>query len=638
MWNTYLLSLLLLAAPAAAAGSVSFRQLAGPTIFVGGPPVISRGIVAFVGPGGAVWTINADGTGLKRVIDPTTAIPGNRPPVPFADPAFTPFNIPAGDSFWIGYANQLRVGAGTVVFAATDPGKAGALSGFGLYSVPASGGSVTALASANYFPFDFQVSDQGQVVFEYASQVYSVPASGGPIITLAANKALAAPPSLVVNSGSTVQANQYAYPAISGDAVVLAAGNNISGGSIQTTSIRSPGTFADIADGRQFDVFTFVEPKIDGSTVIFGAQKRSGAVQGIYASSGAGQLTTLVDSTMDIPGGAGKFALGGNGHGPQIAVSDGIVVFEAHDATGNPGIYQVAETGGPITKVLATGDMIGIDKVQDVDMSAQPLSGGKLALSVALRFDHYLYVADLAATTPALNTDGTGVMNGATNLPNSSIVAGSWVTIKGANFSDTIANWSNLDFSKGLPTTLNGVQVLFNGTPAATYYIQNNQINVQAPSNVPASGTVSVQVVRDNVASNSVTAMASATAPGIFPYTLDGKTFYPAAVFVDGTLVGDPAVYASARKAKAGDWVLLFTTGMGVSPAGVLVTPTPFTPDVQVLIDTIPATVSTTYLVAPGEWQTNMVIPPGLSDGNHQIVVRTGGVSSQPGIVIPITH
>ena len=35
-----------------------------------------------------------------------------------------------------------------------------------------------------------------------------------------------------------------------------------------------------------------------------------------------------------------------------------------------------------------------------------------------------------------INTDGTGVMNGATNLPNSGVVAGSWVTIKGANFSD----------------------------------------------------------------------------------------------------------------------------------------------------------------------------------------------------------
>ncbi len=242
-------------------------------------------------------------------------------------------------------------------------------------------------------------------------------------------------------------------------------------------------------------------------------------------------------------------------------------------------------------------------------------------------------------TAPVINTDGTGVMNGATNIANSPIVAGSWVTIKGANFSDASLNWNNLDFSNGLPTTIGGVQVLFNGKPAATYYIQNDQINVQAPSSVPSSGNVSVQVVRNNVTSNTVSATAAAAAPGIFPYSLDnGKTFYPAAVFLDSTLVGDPAVLASARKAKPGDVVLLFTTGMGVSPAGVLVDPTGFAPAVQVLIDNTPATVTSTFLVAPGEWQINIVVPSGLSDGNHQIVVKTGGASSQAGVIIPITH
>ncbi len=243
-----------------------------------------------------------------------------------------------------------------------------------------------------------------------------------------------------------------------------------------------------------------------------------------------------------------------------------------------------------------------------------------------------------SGAAPVINTDGTGVMNGATNISGSAIVAGSWVTIKGANFSDAAMNWNNLDFTAGLPTAINGVQVLFNNKPAATYYIQPDQINVQAPSSVPNSGNVSVQVVRNNVASNTVTATAAATAPGLFPYTIDGKTFYPAAVFLDSVLVGDPAVLASTRKAKAGDVVLLFATGMGVSPAGVLVDPAGFAPGVKVLIDSVPATVSSTFLVAPGEWQINIVIPSGLSDGNHQIIVQTGGVSSQSGVVIPITH
>lgn len=618
---------------ASVASAASFTQIVGPPNYFGGSPANSRGVVAFVGPNGSVWTANADGTALKKVIDSTTVIPTSQPAIPFGNSQFTPYTPASGDSFSIGYGNQLRIGGGMLVFVATDPATAGTLSGIGLYSVPIAGGPITALASGKGFPFDFQVSDSGQVVFEYESQVYTVPASGGPITTLAANQALSKPPSLIVNSGSTAQANQFAYPAISGSNVVLNAGNNGSGGSIQTTTTSGSGTFVDIADGRQFDVFGFTNPKIDGTTVLFGGVIRSSGIRGIYSSSGPGQFVTLVDSTMAVPGGNGKFTLT-----PDIRVSDGMVVFRSTDGNGNVGIYEVSEAGGPITKVLAVGDSIGGDLVQNVDMGAQAFSGSKLALNVAIHFDHVLIVADLSGTTPAIMTDGTGVMNGATNQPNSAVVAGSWVTIKGSAFSDKAMDSSKLDFSNGLPTSLNGVQVLFNGEAAATYYVQGNQINVQAPSNVPSSGSVSVQVVRNNVPSNVVTATAASVAPGPFPYSIYGKIFFPAAVFQDGTLVGDPALYGASRKAKSGDVVLLFATGLGVSPAGVLVSPTPFTSPVQVLVDNTPATVTAVYLVAPGEWQINIVDPGGLSDGNRPIVLQTGEVSSQQGVVIPITH
>jgi uncharacterized protein (TIGR03437 family) len=46
----------------------------------------------------------------------------------------------------------------------------------------------------------------------------------------------------------------------------------------------------------------------------------------------------------------------------------------------------------------------------------------------------------------------------------------------------------------------------------------------------------------------------------------------PAGVFPDGKYVGDPAVNAAFRKAKPGDVIQLYATGLASTPAGVLPT------------------------------------------------------------------
>jgi uncharacterized protein (TIGR03437 family) len=276
----------------------------------------------------------------------------------------------------------------------------------------------------------------------------------------------------------------------------------------------------------------------------------------------------------------------------------------------------------------------------NADFSHTGVVSINLPAGVTYTSDSAVFLSQAGASAiPGINTDGTGVLNGAINLPGSGIVAGSWVTIKGSNLSDASIDWSKSDFSNGLPTMLNGIQVLMNGKPAAVYYVQSNQVNVQAPASVPASGGVSIQAVRNGVTSNIITVNSVPTAPGLFAYASpDGGTLYPAAVFLDSILVGDPAVYSGTRKAKAGDVLLLFATGMGVSPSGVQVSPMGFSSPVMVSIDSVQATVTSTFLVAPGEWQINIVIPAGLSDGNHQIVVKTGGQSSQTGVMVPMTH
>jgi uncharacterized protein (TIGR03437 family) len=240
---------------------------------------------------------------------------------------------------------------------------------------------------------------------------------------------------------------------------------------------------------------------------------------------------------------------------------------------------------------------------------------------------------------PTILTDGTGVINGGSYAPGN-VVSGSWVSIKGSGFTNQTVDWSSFDFSKGtLPTSLNGVQVLFNGQPGAMWYLiagTPQQINVQAPANL--SGNVSVQVVNGTLMSNTVTTTAVSVAPAIFAYTLDnGATFYPSAIFLDGTRLGDPANFPGARKAKTGDVVVIYANSLAPSAAGV-VKVSGVTDPVTIKIGSVVVSAIASELVAPGEFQIAFNVPNVGSSGNYPFTIIIDGTSSQPGISFPYTN
>lgn len=175
--------------------------------------------------------------------------------------------------------------------------------------------------------------------------------------------------------------------------------------------------------------------------------------------------------------------------------------------------------------------------------------------------------------------------------------------------------------------------MLINGSQAAMYYVSANQLNVQAPGS--ATGTVTVQVAANGQYSNMVTTTATQHAPGLFAYTLSGKTF-PAAVFTDGTLVGDQALYGQSRKAKAGDIIQLYATGLEPSAAGtVITTPIATADQVKVTVGSNTSAAQYAGLVAVGEFQINMVVPS-LPPGDYPLSVQIAGVSTQTGVTLSI--
>jgi len=211
-----------------------------------------------------------------------------------------------------------------------------------------------------------------------------------------------------------------------------------------------------------------------------------------------------------------------------------------------------------------------------------------------------------------------------------------------------IIKWQDPDFAglgNRLPTDLSGVQVLVNGTAAAVFYVSPTQVNFQVPAGV--SGTAGVQVTRNGIASNSLTAQAVSSAPGIFPVVI-GSTNYAAAVFLDGKIAADPANGPAFRNAVPGDVVQLFATGLAPTPAGTSVSITPLN-GVSVNIGNIAAPVLGAALVAAGEFQINFTVPQqfaSMPPGTYPISISLNGVStpasintSPPGpVVIPIQH
>ncbi|MBZ5619612.1 MAG: hypothetical protein LAQ69_12950 [Acidobacteriia bacterium] len=262
------------------------------------------------------------------------------------------------------------------------------------------------------------------------------------------------------------------------------------------------------------------------------------------------------------------------------------------------------------------------------------------------------YGSGLYWTSPpapsALPTLEPGTLaNGATYIAGG-LVPGSWAQVKGTNLSTTTRLWAASDFTglgSSLPTNLSGVQVNVNHQPAALYYISPTQVSFQVAAGV--TGTASVEVVANGVASNFVTAAAATNSPGIFPIIL-GSTNYATAVFLDGKIAADPSNGPAFRKAVPGDTVQLFATGLVPSPAGTVVSTTLLS-GVTVTIGTVTIPASGAALVAVGEFQINFTVPQSFASmppGLYPISISINGVtspasinSSPPGpLVIPIQH
>ncbi len=190
-----------------------------------------------------------------------------------------------------------------------------------------------------------------------------------------------------------------------------------------------------------------------------------------------------------------------------------------------------------------------------------------------------------------------------------------------------------------LPTTLNGIQVLFNGAPVPLFYAGTDQINFQVPNLAPQSGTADIQVLETSTGRllGDSTVQMNAANPGLFTQAGNGSGA-ASAINEDGTL------NSPKNPAIAGHYVTLYGTGLGYVPGAP--------PDGQAASGPISAPRAPTVFIDPytitgsaiqysglapslvGVWQINVQIPMGVftqpSAPTYVIVVQASLPSGGP--------
>ena len=219
------------------------------------------------------------------------------------------------------------------------------------------------------------------------------------------------------------------------------------------------------------------------------------------------------------------------------------------------------------------------------------------------------------------------------------VAPGTWIEIYGQKFTTKTREWAGPDFNgANAPTSLDGVSVTVAGKPAFVRFISPSQVNVNVPDGI-GTGPVPVVVTNSGVASDPLIVTASDRLPGLLaPANFkSGDRQYVVAQFADNSFAGDPAKIAGTnRPVRPGETIVLYGIGFGPVnpsiPAGTIVSQAnQVTGDLVIRFGQAQATNIAYRGLGPnfvGLYQFNVVVPESVPDGDAQLDVTIGGVST----------
>ena len=188
-----------------------------------------------------------------------------------------------------------------------------------------------------------------------------------------------------------------------------------------------------------------------------------------------------------------------------------------------------------------------------------------------------------------------------------------------------------------MPVQLDGVSATVNGQPAYVYYISPTQVNILTPP-APLSGSVPVQIANSGVISATFMVPAQATAPSFFVF--NGGPFI-AATHVNGSYIGPTSLFPGlTTPAQPGEMIVIYANGFGPTSSAVVsgsvLQSGTLSPLPVVTIGGVPATVAFAGLVAPGEFQFNVVVPSSLANGDQPVTAIYNNLKTQSATLITV--
>lgn len=299
--------------------------------------------------------------------------------------------------------------------------------------------------------------------------------------------------------------------------------------------------------------------------------------------------------------------------------------FWAHSEDGSGWLANRPLTGVTNMGLLATREDLSAGAFAGAQVGAGEVgdpSSDTVGMFVGVRAPEF----ELAG----LDVDPRGVVNGASFalLPHP-VSPGSIVTVFGVGFTPVLGPSELAATALPLPTTLAGLDVDVNGSPAGLFFSSTQQVNAHVPTD--ASGDTATFTVTNGGATDSVGVRLASTSPGIFS-VLRPESIYSAIVQkADGSIV------SASNPATSGEAVVIYCTGLGTldPPVGTGM-PNPglsgegvsSTSDTDIIVyfNTFPAQV----LFAGGTpgfaglYQVNAIVPSGIpTNRNTPLAIST---------------
>jgi uncharacterized protein (TIGR03437 family) len=325
-------------------------------------------------------------------------------------------------------------------------------------------------------------------------------------------------------------------------------------------------------------------------------------------------------------------------------VLKGFVVQIDPSQAGAASIPYASLLGGSSTDIVygvtidATGSLVSVAGEtfsRDIPVSPSAFQS-KYGGSDGTDGDAFVARFDLSGQGPFIGSRGNRYVFASTNFAPTGLSPGLNFSLGGTGLGPDVLQGPLLDANRKVATTIAGVQVLVNGTPAPLIHVSATQIDAVAPYAIAGAvgSTVNVQVINNGVGSNIPNAQVVATAPGI--YSLGNN---------QGAIVNqDGSVNGPNNPAVKGSIISIFATGEGqLNPPGVdgqlEFGPTLPKPVAAVSVTIGGLNAPVTYAgTAPqsfdGFLQVNATIPANAPSGAIPVVLIVGGNSSAPQNVV----